>query len=45
MVNAGVTWFKPRLILRSFSVKKENMWLYSNLSKFFPHTGRSETGL
>ena len=31
--------------VKSFSIKKENMLLYSLLSKIFQHIGRSETGL
>ena len=31
--------------IKSFLMKKENMLLYSNISKIFPHIGRSETGL
>ena len=31
--------------IKSFLMKKENMLLYSNISKIVPHIGRSETGL
>ena len=31
--------------IKPFSMKKENILLYNNLSKIFPHIGRRETGL
>ena len=31
--------------IKSFLMKKENMLFCSNISKIFPHIGRSETGL
>ena len=45
LANAGVIWFKPRLLLRYQVVFIEKIKNVSNLSKIFLHIGRSETGL